>query len=330
MHILYIDTLFCTNWMMDSVILILTGHLLRRQIRTGRISIAAAAGSLWSCGYAVVSWKLDVWRVSNLAVGRTVLCHVLYIILWLTNWVVIPSMMVRLAYPERELRENLRGILCLYLSTALTGGLNHMLLEQTTFGRFWTLWMSETENGVISLWLLALAMLGSFLAVEMGMHYRSASSRREQIQEVTLYYEGTACNVKALWDSGNQLHDPYTGKCVHILDNTMAQSLLGEDMYHSVMKFYTGTGVCEAVRLVPCRSVGNVHILLPVLTVDRMRLADGSVLEHPIIGFSKEVLSSDGSYHMLLHGKTEQERGMNVRKNLRRSFVENDIHEQTK
>ena len=38
--VLYIDILFLVNWMMDAVVLILTGQLLRRRIRLWKVSLA--------------------------------------------------------------------------------------------------------------------------------------------------------------------------------------------------------------------------------------------------------------------------------------------------
>lgn len=251
--------------------------------------MAAVIGGIWACVYMIATVRFGGRRLA----------------LWFANWLLIPCGMIQVSYPSNEWRERMRGILCLYLSTMLMGGISHLILERTALGQFWQYWMSGTGEGAVSIWLLAMAMAGGFAAVEAGMRYRSASRRREQIQEVKLYCGDSMCTVMALWDSGNQLYDPFTGRGVHILEHSVGRELLGEAMYDAVVNYGTGSETCEWVHLIPCRSIGREHMLLPVFAVDRMRLADGRVLERPIIGLSKGNLSADSSYRMLLHGQTE-------------------------
>lgn len=274
--VLYIDVLFLVNWMMDAVILILTGRFLKRRIRLWAVSIAAAAGAIWVCLCAAFSLSGVMIQVMGM--------------------IPVAVLMVVLAYPSREVREIFRGYLCFYLAAILTGGLLHIVYDNTVLGRFWQLWMAKTEAGTISVWLLAIAMACSFAVITLGIRYREASRNREQIQEVTLHFEGRQLTVRALWDSGNQLHDPFTGKAVHILERETAKTLFPAGLQ----------GL--PVRVIPCRSLGKAHGLLPVITLDSMTLENGKTMEKPVIGFSSVLLSADRSYQMLLHAQTDEKR----------------------
>ena len=66
--------------------------------------------------------------------------------------------------------------------------------------------------------------------------------------------------------------------------------------------------VLPHIRLIPCRSLGSAHGLLPIFPITKMRLADGSILTEPLIGLSSVALSEDGSYGMLLHSQTDEMR----------------------
>lgn len=310
--ILYIDILFLVNWMMDAVLLIVTGRMLRRKIRLGRVSGAAAAAAAGGCLYTILSWKIGnikgiygAWKWMEVVLhGSLLLCYLL----------LLPAFMVRFAYPTKEWRELLRGCLCLYVSAVLLGGLIHVVYDNTALGRFWRLWMAGRDTEAISIWLLAGALAGSFIAIECGRRYRHASRNRERIQEVTLYYGGRQRTVQALWDSGNQLQDPFTGQVVHILQSEDACELLGEEIYRYVMGEGSPAPLHEVItekesipypRWIPCRSLGSAHTLLPVISISRLQLADGQVLEAPLIGLSSVPLSGDGGYQMLLHAKWE-------------------------
>ena len=288
--VIYVDVLFLVNWMMDAVLLILTGRLLKRRIRLGRISLAAALGALWAC----------LWAASGLYgfIGR------------LAGVVCAGLLMARVAYPADTFRELLRALLCLGFAAVLMGGLIHIIYDGTAFGRFLRLWLGRREEGAISVWLLAGAMGAGFIAVACGMRYRAASRSRELMQEVTLYCEGRRLTVTALWDSGNQLWDPFTGRAVHILELDVCKELLGRERWTAIDETADGReeNLPVGVRLIPCRSMGNPHGFIPVMAVDQMAIASGERFDHPLIGFSRTVLSSDQNYQMLLHSQTDTKR----------------------
>ena len=319
-YVYYIDILFLVNWMMNVSILLLTGKCLRRRIRAKCLCLAAAVGALWACVSAVIE----------------VICEAHFlvrIIVWGMDWLILPLLMVRVAYGEKERRELLRGLIFLYGMAVLLGGVIHAIWENTRLGHFWQVWMAGSEAEAISIWLLALSMAGGLAVIELGRRYRSLSSRRENIQEVTLCYEGRKQTIKAFWDSGNQLRDPCTGKGVHIVETEVLQPLLGEGEYQYLkgyLKSYLEQGATLAestvsvetedhqpkptpyllppIRLIPCRSLGSAHTLLPVFSITKIILADGGVLQEPLIGVSPVSLSDDGSFCMLLHAQTDEMR----------------------
>lgn len=311
---------------MDVVILFLTGKFLRKQIFMGRLLTAAVIGGVWACVSVGMRWAHVVLRI----------------MLWWMDWLIIPICMVRVTYPDRQFRELLRGYLYLFLAAILLGGVIHVIWENTQLGYFWKVWMAGSDIEAISVWLLALAMLGGTVVIELGHRYQIASSQREQIQEVVLYTQYRQWSVKALWDSGNQLYDPCSGKAIHIVEVKEIKQLLDDEAYEYVMGYMEqGVTVADSwdrsskdsseklsdnslvmhaepqaatlsalpqVRLIPCRSLGSAHSLLPVISITKIRLADGSILVKPLIGLSSISLSEDGSYGMLLHSQTDEMR----------------------
>lgn len=292
--VLYIDILFLVNWMMDAAVLILTGQLLKRRIRLWKISLAAAAGALWVCACAAFAFSGSLMLFLTLGPAAV--------------------FMVRIAYPFRTLQELFRSVTGFYVAVLVTGGFLHGICDNTSFGRFWRLWMADSRAGAVSVWLLALALGGSFLMIECFLLYRKQNQSGEWIQDVTLYYGGRELTVAALWDSGNRLHDPLTGKAVHILELAACEEWLGSDACRYLECLTRGQSWPEqeypvsAVRLIPCRSVGASHGLLAVLPVEYMVDAGGGREDRPLIGFCLTALSKDKTYRMLLHSQTDKKR----------------------
>ncbi len=288
--VIYADVLFLVNWMMDAVLLILAGWFLQKRIRLGRISLAAALGALWACLYA--AFALRGWAVRLLGSAGTAL------------------LMVRLAYRLKSPRDLLQGAFCLGAAAVLMGGLIHIVYDGTAFGRFLRLWMGHREAGAVSVWLLAGAMGGSFLLIACGLRYRELSRSQEWIQDVTLYCGGRQLTVPALWDSGNQLYDPFTGQAVHILELDACKDLIGPACWEAFQETAAGReeSLPVGARLIPCRSMGNPRGLIPVMALDRMVTASGETFEHPLIGFCLTSLSADQNYRMLLHSQTDKKR----------------------
>lgn len=302
----YIDIFFLVNWMMNVAILMLCGKFLRRQIYLGRLGIAAALGGGWACLTIGISW-------SQMTEGNlTWLREIISFFLWGMNWFAVPFLMLEIVYPDKQWRERIQSMFCLYLSAVLFGGVTHLIWENTSFGQFWQIWMSGSDGEAVSIWLLALAMLSGMTIIELGRRYRQLSSGRERIQEVILNVGERQWIVKALWDSGNQLQDPFSGRPVHIVEEKEVKELLGDQRYQNLMEYLeqgsTRTADLPLIRMIPCRSLGSAHTLLPVMSIDRIHLADGSTLTKPLIGLSRIPLSDDGSFCMLLHSQTDEMR----------------------
>lgn len=96
--------------------------------------------------------------------------------------------------------------------------------------------------------------------------------------------------LKAYWDSGNQLRDPYTGQGISIISYAKAKEFLSEEKDH--------------IRYVPYRSLGEEGGLLRVTNVDEMILFHGKREVHMkqmAIGIAEEGLLEDKEYDLILH-----------------------------
>lgn len=313
--VLYIDVLFCVNWMMNTAMLVLTGRFLKRRLHPAAIAVAAACGAIWVCLCAALGIPGAMEKAGGLGP--------------------VAFGMVFIAYRTHRIRALVRAVMYLYLSAILLGGLIHILYDNTAFGRFWQLWMKGQEAEAVSVWLLTLATAASLFVLEAAIRYREMNQGHEYIQDVTLTYQGRQLTVTALWDSGNQLYDPFSGQAVHILELAACKELLGAETCHTLTALARGETIYRVrtkndpkekkerenetdkktdnvpetpAYLIPCRSLGNAHGLLPVMKLERLHSAAGFCQEAPLIGFCLTTLSKEESYRMLLHSQADKKR----------------------
>ena len=113
----------------------------------------------------------------------------------------------------------------------------------------------------------------------------------KQIYKVTLTEQGEHAVYRALFDTGNLLTDPVTGKPVSVVEET-------EETKKWLEKYP------EKYKIIPYRSVGNEHGLLEGLVVDEMIIQkekEQVVKKGAVIALYKGKLSKNGDFQMILN-----------------------------
>lgn len=220
-------------------------------------------------------WKLAV----SSAAGSLWSCALLVIPVmpfWLELFLTVflaGSFMAAFSFSLRGMKEILKADALLVVSVLMTGGF------LTFLGEYF--WLSGTE----SLGILAAVSLGSCFL------FKGMLAERERGRErvpVWLYYRGKKREFLALVDSGNRLREPVSGKPV------------------SVISFEDCKGFCDvlsSVVYVPFRSVGVKEGVLPAVIFEKMEIyREGRLfeMERPIVAVTREPLSVNGDFTMLL------------------------------
>lgn len=174
-----------------------------------------------------------------------------------------------------------------YFIVLLLGGGMEWLREQEVFSQYHFMQI-----------LIAVVILFSAVAYliqfqSFGNHIFTGCIRKDTRQ----------MSVRAYWDSGNQLRDPYTGKAVNILSYEKAKEFLD--------------GKKDNIRFVPYRSLGEQNGLLRVTDIEALELLQGNqriVIKNAAVGLAEKGLLEGKDYDMILHasvcakGTSEAER----------------------
>lgn len=219
---LYIDVFFLENFMMDHLLLLLVGRILKSSATPGRTALGALAGSALFCA----------------AVAAPLPCPVIKFFVFHAG---ISTAMLRLALRVPWGRQMACALGILYGAGFLLGGILSSLSQYRAF----------VEVGSL---FFALAV-GSYYAASGILWLLSLAGRRARCRRTAdLYWEGRHLQVPAVIDTGNALTDPVSGEPVSILERTAAEELFGGQLpeglrfipYRSVGK---KDGVLPAVRL---------------------------------------------------------------------------------
>ena len=105
-----------------------------------------------------------------------------------------------------------------------------------------------------------------------------------------MYTEKGEKTANALWDTGNELRDWYTGEPVNIIDPETA-AVISERVESE-----------NGFRLVPYRCVSG-EALMKVFRVKKMcvHMGDDRWVEKPLLGIGEEGLSGNREYEMILN-----------------------------
>lgn len=247
---LYIDVFFLVNFMMDYLLLRLTGKMMKCSATHGRIVAGAAAGALCACAAMVIPWINTFVKFILLHAAGSIL-------------------MVKIGFKIGWDRTFLRACIMLYISAFLVGGVMeyfHQYVRRASL-------------------FFALALVGYFVSLGIWELVTYLAGRNIVRCKVRLIKEDREYMAEALIDTGNRLRDPATGKPVSII-SARAWEMLGAKEscyipYHSVGK---PDGVLPAAALDKMCVYGKAPVWLdrPIVAVcEDITDDDYEMLVHP-------------------------------------------------
>ncbi len=270
---LYLDVYFLVNFAMDVLLLGLVRKILKVPVKRRRLVAAGAAGALWAC-LLICLPVLPGW----LEAGVT--------------WVFGGGLMIFLAFGRMEFPEFGKTVCTLWLVSAAAGGLLTALGDHMRTGWY-------IAGGMIPARFSAISLLCWMAGIYFGIYavcllVKTKIGERQNLYEVTITYRGKKSRVTALYDTGNQLYEPYGHEPVHIITCDACRQLCDR---------------IDGAIFIPFQAVGTTCGMLPAIRVDEMEVAqDGKPVrryERPWLAVSREPLSAGHRYEMLLHGEKD-------------------------
>lgn len=151
--------------------------------------------------------------------------------------------------------------------------------------------LMECAGRLVGEYLARIIVTGMIMGVVAFLSvYRNYTDQR-RIYEVVLTENGEDVALKALFDTGNLLTDPVSGKPVSIIEET-------EKIKQWLVKYP------YKYKIIPYQSIGKEHGILEGIVVDELmiqREKEQVVKKGTIVALYKGKLSKDGDFQMILN-----------------------------
>ena len=276
--VIYVDILFFTNLLMDTLLLATTALLAGRQVRPWRLLGGAALGALGSC-------LLFFATLSPLLIFFCKLA--------------LPALLVAAAFPFERLSTYGRTTLIFLTAALLFGGGMYAFYAFTNAGS-----NLRYANGVyyfdLPLWLLLALSFGFYALTRCFFHL--LDRRKEKSFLHTLTIDGT--DLLALLDTGNSLYDPISLLPVILCEWDAAP--VPEDLLRAALHRDTSAlpALCKRyphlhLRLLPYTDATGNHTLLYAYKPKEVQI-DGQERQ-ALIALTLQNFSADNRFQALLH-----------------------------
>lgn len=232
---IYIDVLFCVNFIIDYIMLISVKHIMSLEARRIRLLLAAFLGGMFSLILLLppVSFILSLLMSAAEAV-----------------------IMSAAVFVPAGIKTILKASVLLFcISFCFCGAMTAVC---TLFSPYNTL----IRNGIvyigISPTVLILAALICYVILRIIYGIINTGAVKSSRCSASIEHNGRTINVKGMIDSGNTLHEPFSGECVIVGREDVFEEIT------DVKKYMNGSGNMQAgrnIRLVPFNSVGGNGLL---------------------------------------------------------------------
>ncbi|MBS3977667.1 MAG: sigma-E processing peptidase SpoIIGA [Syntrophomonadaceae bacterium] len=293
----YLDILFCINFLMDYVILWAAARFGQFRTTFQRLVLASSIGALYS--------------LSILLPGADYLLTIFVRI-------IMSIIMVLIAYGRLSLKKTAQALGYFYMVAFVTGGA--MLGTIYLFSR--EIQATPVMSGMFSFsvnirytWLLA-GLATAVLLGKWGSGYLKRNIFRSLLRlPVILCFGQVRIPVKALIDTGNNLKDPLTARPVVIVEYELLRPFLPQttrNLYDNklepdvqeLIKSLAESSWAPRVRMIPFSSIGKQKGMLLGLRPDEIIVvAEGKPVRvrEVVLGIYQKRLALDRTYQALLH-----------------------------
>lgn len=276
--IIYVDILFFTNLIMDTLLLATTAMVSGRRIIGWRLLLGAAMGALMGCLLFFAVIPLPLMLMIKL---------------------LLPAGLLLIAFPFERLATYGKTALFYLAAHLLFGGGMYAFYAFTNAGSHML-----TENGVyymdLPLWLLLLLGFGFYGLTRWFFHLLDQRKERSFLHTLTVEDR----EILALLDTGNSLYDPITFLPVILCQ--WDQLALPDALFQAVLHQDAGALPRLAkefpelrLRLLPYTDATGARTLIYAFK-PRILKVDGTE-RRGLIGIVLQPLSPDGRFQALLH-----------------------------
>lgn len=283
---LYVDIIFLENVFMNSIILLATGVILKREIKILRILISSTIGSL----YAIIIYTSNMEIYSNFFLK-----------------LVLSLVIVYIAFKPPNLKSFLKHLVIFYLTSFTFGGVAFALLYFVSPKD--VLFQDGVLIGTYPIkMILAGGILGFIIITISFKNIKGKMSKKDMYCNVNIYDKDKEIKIMAIIDTGNFLRDPISKMPVVVIEKNKLVDIFPRNILDNISNIIDGKDIelgeySSRIRAIPFKSLGKENGLLLGIKMDEIQVeyqdADYKI-ENVIIGIYNGILSRNGKYSGLV------------------------------
>lgn len=215
-------------------------------------------------------------RIGRILIGAVLLA--LASVLLISGRYVLIKLLINMAAIKMIIKSN-------SMEKIITGTLYEYILSYAISKIFWTL-IYIYRHGLI-VCVCAVAIVAAVCVIYQIIRTKD----NDNIYQVQITNQGISIDVKALYDTGNRLCDPISGRPVSVVEADKYEQLVKNDKP-------------EKHKIIPYHTIGEEHGILEGTLVDKITIRkkdEMKILEAVIIACYKGKLSKDGGFQMILN-----------------------------
>lgn len=288
---IYIDVVLMENLIMNFIILLATGLILKEKIKIVRLLFSSLLGAI----YSVVSYMSILEIYSSMILK-----------------IILSIVMIYIAFNPQTMKKMWKDILIFYLTSFVFGGVAFALIY---FVKPQEILM---KNGLfLGTYPLKTIILGAIIAFIIIMTaftvVKSKITKKDMFCEIEIQLNGTNIETTAMIDTGNLLKEPITNTPVIVVEHTLLydcipkeilnhlEELLGgdfEDIPESIKEEYR-----TKLKFIPFSSLGKQNGMLLGIRADAIKIKGIDKEEKKegiIVGIYNKSLTKRGEYRALM------------------------------
>ena len=278
---LYVDIIFLENLIMNSIIILATGIILKNTQRIWRNLVSSGIGAI----YAILIYTSNFKIYSNIILK-----------------VILSVVIVYIAFKPANIRSFLKHLIIFYLTSFTFGGVAFALLY---FVRPQDILF---QNGVLIgtypiKMILAGGILGFIIITFAFKNIKGKLTRKDMMCTVII---GNT-RITAIVDTGNLLKDPITKMPVLIVEREMLKGIFPEIILENATDIVNGKEIelgeySSKLRVIPYKSIGKENGLLLGIKAKNIRIVyqDIEKAHDVIIGIYTGTLSKNNKYSAIV------------------------------
>ncbi len=278
---LYVDIIFLENLIMNSIIILATGIILKNTQRIWRNLVSSGIGAI----YAILIYTSNFKIYSNIILK-----------------VILSVVIVYIAFKPANIRSFLKHIIIFYLTSFTFGGVAFALLYFVRPQDI--LFQNGALIGTYPIkMILAGGILGFIIITFAFKNIKGKLTRKDMMCTVII---GNT-RITAIVDTGNLLKDPITKMPVLIMEREMLKGIFPEIILENATDIVNGKEIelgeySSKLRVIPYKSIGKENGLLLGIKAKNIRIVyqDIEKAHDVIIGIYTGTLSKNNKYSAIV------------------------------